>query len=100
MRSKLVLAAALVAPRAPVSAASARGFGGHGGFAVPSIRGFRELRWLRGASVASRGFYRPYFFPRPYYAPLWVALLAPVWTMGFHRRGTAVMAATVPYSYY
>jgi hypothetical protein len=98
MRSKLVLAAALVAALAlPVTAANARGFGGfHGGFG-----GFHGgFGGFHGGFGGFRGgFYRPYFFPRPFYAGLYGSpCWRPVWTpWGFHRRWAC---GYYPYSYY
>ena len=101
MRSKLVLAAALVATLAlPVSAASARGFGGHGGFGGGHF-GFGGFRG--GFGGFRGGFYRPYFFPRPYYAGLYGSpCWRPVWTpWGFHRRWYCGYGGYgYPYSYY
>jgi hypothetical protein len=95
MRSKLVLAAALVAILAlPITAASARGFGGfggHGGFGGGHF-GFGGFRG--GFGGFRGGFYRPYYAGL-YGSPCW----RPVWTpWGFHRRW--VCGGYYPYSYY
>jgi hypothetical protein len=107
MRSKLVLAAALVATLAlPITAASARGFGGfggHGGFGGGHF-GFGGFHGgFGGFRGGFGGFYRPYFFPRPYYAGLYGSpCWRPVWTpWGFHRRWVCGYSGYgYPYSYY